>query len=174
MTEFVSLYGGAIRTVLAPGFIDASQLREVPDTQEVFVNGRQAGDEYGDGLGMDESVTVDLLERVDAADDMEALKVHVEEIFDLNGSQRCEIGPFEKVNDSQTCVAHDSRLVLCVGLIRLPQYATDVVLTVNVPGQEGATLNREHKELPKRVVAAYRLLQTMIKHFQVLDGSLFV
>jgi len=37
----VELYGGAITTVVPPGFIDASTLREVRDTQEVYVNSRR-------------------------------------------------------------------------------------------------------------------------------------
>lgn len=177
MTEFVSLYGGALRTVLPPGFIDASSLREVPDTQEVFVNARKDGDQYGDGLGIDESITVDLLERVDASSDAQALKVHVEEIFELNGSKQCEIGPIEVVDGSQTCIAYDSEIVLCVGLIRLGQHETDVVLTVNVPGREAPVRLQQsqgYKELPQNVNSAYRLLKSMIKHFQVLDSSLFV
>lgn len=162
--------------MLPPGFIDASSLREVPDTQEVFVNARKDGDQYGDGLGIDESITVDLLERVDAFNDAQALKVHVEEIFELSGSKKCEIGPIEVVDGSQTCIAYDSQIVLCVGLIRLVQHETDVVLTVNVPGREAPIRLQQsqgYKELPQNVKSAYRLLKSMIKHFQVLDSSLF-
>ncbi|GAV50668.1 hypothetical protein ZYGR_0Z00910 [Zygosaccharomyces rouxii] len=167
----VSLYGGALRTVLPPGFIDASLLRPVPDTQEVYVNGRQEGEDYGDGLGLNESITVDLLERIEASSDEDALKEHVTEIFDLNGSTNCQMDQLHRINSSvYACIAHDVNLVLCVGLIRLPQYGTDVVITINVPGQAVRT----GEELPKEVQATNKVLTTILNQFEVVDGSLFV
>lgn len=167
----VSLYGGAIRTVFPPGFIDASLLRPVPDTQEVFVNGRQEGENYGDELGFHESITVDLLERVDAPRNEDALKEHVTEIFDLNGSANCQMDLMQRINSTKfTCIAHDGKLLLCVGLIRLTQYGTDAVVTINVPGQE----LRAGEQLPREAEAANKALKTILDQFQVVDSSLFV
>ena len=171
MTESIALYGGALRTVLPSGFMDPSLLRPVPDTQEVYVNARQEGEDHGDGLGLHESITVDLLERIESSNDENALHEHVTEIFDLNGSSKCQIEQLNQINSSTyACIAHDVRLVLCVGLIRLPQYGTDVVITINVPGQEVRT----EEDLPKEVQAANKVLTTILNHFEVVDGSLFV
>lgn len=169
--ELVQLYGGALRTVLPSGFIDASLLRPVPDTQEVYVNARQEGKNYSDGLGLNESITVDLLERIESGSDERALHEHVTEIFDLNGSTKCQIEKLSRINSSMyACIAHDVKLVLCIGLIRLPQYGTDVVITINVPEHEVKT----GEDLPREVRAAEGLLKTILDRFEVVDGSLFV
>lgn len=169
--EPVELYGGALRSVLPTGFIDASLLRPVPDTQEVYVNARQEGENHRDGLGLNESITVDLLERIEASSDEAALRDHVAEIFDLNHCTKCQIESIHRTNSSAyVCIAHDVKLVVCVGLIRLAQYDTDVVITINVPGQEVKTGG----EVPKEVEAAAKVLETILDRFEVVDGSLFV
>ncbi|KAI8622709.1 hypothetical protein BC830DRAFT_1052748, partial [Chytriomyces sp. MP71] len=38
MTQSHPLFGGAISLLLPNGYVDASQLRQVPDNQEVFVS----------------------------------------------------------------------------------------------------------------------------------------
>lgn len=75
----ISLFGGAMTVRLPANFIDVSDLRQVPDNQEVFLN--------SDGF---ESITVDILERVEGEiapettvdTDLKALKYHVREIVD--------------------------------------------------------------------------------------------
>lgn len=182
------LYGGAITTYLPEGFLDTSLLREVPDTQEVYVNGREDGESYDDGLARNESVVVDLLERVEACDDLQALREHVAEICSFDGS--AEAAPFAKLETlaggQQACVVFESvdkwgkrelneTVALCVGLIRLEDVATDVVITVHVPvaGSRQSEL-AQGQQLPPTVVAAYRLLLRMIREFKVVDRSLFV
>ncbi|KAJ3336307.1 hypothetical protein HDU93_003111 [Gonapodya sp. JEL0774] len=50
------LFGGAIKAKISDGFLDASQLREIPDTQEVFVHSQT-----------DASVIIEILEVADVA-----------------------------------------------------------------------------------------------------------
>lgn len=189
MLKKLDLYGGAISTVLPEGFLDASLLREVPDTQEIFVNSRETGEKFEDGLGLNESIVVDLLERVSEINDYGALKVHLEEITDLNAGRNMSMVEHETLaNGSQCCVATESidkwgkqekkeTVVLCVGLIRLAEFSTDVVIMINVPVEPAmhAELDQLAKNrLPERATTAYELLKSMVREFKVVDGSLFV
>lgn len=85
------LYGGAITTLIPTNLLDASQIRQVPDTQEVFVN------LLNPLLQKEDSLIFDLMERVDIGDvantgkeeveednDHKAVQVHLDEISDLN------------------------------------------------------------------------------------------
>ncbi|KAF9246585.1 hypothetical protein BU15DRAFT_39831 [Melanogaster broomeanus] len=60
------LFGGAIRAKLPINILDASDVRQVPDTQEVFL--------YTDVMGP--FLVIEVLERVSEPDDMEAVKFH--------------------------------------------------------------------------------------------------
>ncbi|SCU92947.1 LADA_0G00496g1_1 [Lachancea dasiensis] len=197
MHKLQPLYGGAIVCPIPEGFLDASILREVPDTQEVFVNSRDVSEQgkFEDGLGLDESIIVDLLERVEASNDRAALEMHLEEITGLNGSNdwtvaRLAIG--DGVVAHQTCIAvetaykwgkedHSETLVLCVALLRLEDVQTDVVLSVNLPINKTDSLKDLHDwikdpttDAPRQVESAYNVLTTMASNFKVLDSSLFV
>lgn len=192
MSTVTPLYGGAITTLIPAGFLDASMLREVPDTQEVFVNSRSSMDEIKDGLGLNESIIVDLLQRVEASDDREALQFHLKEISDLNGSTEWKLLIHEthtKNNNGQTCimletaykwgkVAEKENVVSCIGLIRLEDVETDVLITVNVPLDQGnfpeETMdNLQHGKIPPRVTMAYNHLVQMVHQFTVKDKALF-
>lgn len=173
------LYGGAVTTYMPDGFLDGSLLREVPDTQEVYVNGREQHERYDDGLGSDESILIDLLELVDEADLLGALRTHVAEIASFNGSgaQNREFAREEPVGpNGRACVVIEEHLVLCVGLVRWADVATDVVITINVPNVPigGAGSSKDSAELPQPVAAAHRLLLRMMSELKLVDRSLFV
>lgn len=76
-TDRVKLYGGAITSTIPLGFVDVSMFRQVPDTQEVFVSNED---------GCDDSVVFDILERVDASSDKQAVSDHIEELSILNNA----------------------------------------------------------------------------------------
>lgn len=180
------LYGGAITTFIPDGFLDASMLREVPDTQEVYVNSRQDAEAANseDGLGTNESVIVDLLQRVEAADDESALQVHLEDITALNGGDGFEIIKKEVAKDGTiTCILAESAykwgkkdlketLVICLALKRLEDVQTDVVISVNVPLLQNELQGQD--EIPPRIQACYKILQEMVNQFKIVDKSLFV
>lgn len=188
------LYGGAIVTVIPEGFLDASILREVPDTQEVFVNSREDSEEnkFNDGLGTNESVIIDLLQAVDEPNDREALSVHIQEITSMNGSNDWKLVRYESpAPHVQTCIAVESAykwgkrdmketLVLCLALLRLEKVQTDVVLSVNVPLADTTEIQamseavNDSGNIPPRIQAAYTLVKEMADEFKVLDESLFV
>lgn len=163
-------------TYIPEGFLDGSLLREVPDTQEVYVNGREPHERYDDGLGTDESIVVDLLERVEDPDIESALRTHVAEIATFNGSdaQVREFARETSVGDNmRAALVIEEHLVLCVGLVRWPDVDTDVIITVNVPRSIAKSL-KEDGELPPEVEAAYTLLLRMMRELKLVDRSLFV
>ncbi|CAL9732525.1 nuclear import protein Mog1p [Monosporozyma unispora] len=197
----VQLYGGAIATVIPQGFLDASMLREVPDTQEVYVNSRSKSDDFNDGLGFNESVIIDLLQRVEEEDDKKALDFHLKEIADLNGSTEWELLKYDNKFDqlatpsaAQTCifletaykwgkVSEKEIVISCIGLIRLKDVETDVLITVNIPldstKYSDETLNRltesikDSTKLPQRISTGYNILLEIVKKFNIKDKSLF-
>ena len=83
----VLLYGGALSAALPDTFKDVSEIRQVPDNQEVYL----------DAEGFT-SVVFDILERVDAGHDEEAMNVHLGEVLEdeqhgrvLEGCSRVEL-----------------------------------------------------------------------------------
>ena len=191
MSKVTELYGGAITTVIPGGFLDASLVREVPDTQEVFVNSRKEDEakDFNDGLLFNESVIVDLLQMVDARTDKDALDIHIKEIASLNKSSELHIVKYEPLTDTtQSCIcvedaykwgklSEKETVAVCTALIRLADVETDVVLTINVPvtqDQPEELSILEKGELPSRILAAYKLVKDMAVQFRVVDNSFFV
>lgn len=187
------LYGGAITTVIPQKFLDVSMIRQVPDTQEVFVNSRMDNEVVNDGLAFNESVIVDLLQRVKEDDDMKALDEHLREISDLNGAQKWEILDCKQqgsvINSLVVEIAYkwgkkslEGTVVMCIGLIRLNEYDTDVIISVIVPvsteselqSLSDAVIQKRPELLPSRIKTASELLEAMTSSFKVEDPTLFV
>ncbi|CAI4045157.1 hypothetical protein SUVZ_10G2600 [Saccharomyces uvarum] len=183
--KVVELYGGAITTVVPAGFLDASSFREVPDTQEVYVNSRRDADKFKDGLATNESIIVDLLETVDKADLREAWMFHVDDLTELNGTSQWEtlqedtiqqgtkLTGLVKVTNKRGKQDLAQTVVVGVALIRLSQFDTDAVISINVPLTEEEASQARNNEVPPRCRAVYRLLQEMVDEFLVVDASLF-
>ena len=97
MAQPKELYGGAMVANVPPDFMDAryvwyqatvhtsantaSDMRQVPDNQEVFLDGNGA-----------DSIIFDVCERVRSPTDVDALKYHAEDII-------------EGINPSITCIS---------------------------------------------------------------------
>lgn len=173
--ETRQLYGGAITMSIPVGFMDASLLREIPDTQEVYVNDRKQSESQvlNDGLGLESSVVIDLLERVESQD---PLQVHIEEILRLNDvpSNTVKIAEKQRIvtetlSDAQlTVVQLDNSTKLCIGLLRLGEFATDVLVTL--------TDSLNTKEPIRDFADSSRLIsimKSMLESFKVIDSKLF-
>lgn len=91
------LYGGAVCTKIPHGLIDASQLRQIPDTQEVFLN-MSSNESDPTSLYKDDSLIVELLERIDS-EDRESVIAHLAELSNLNavGENEWEILKYDKI-----------------------------------------------------------------------------
>lgn len=157
--EHKQLYGGAITVDIPTGVLDASNFRQIPDTQEVFVANSDNVDNYAQ-LNKDDSIIVDLMERVEARDDQEAIRVHYSEISALNdASNEWHLVSVEEAGAKQRYVAvgvepalkwgraevpegaettsgdsasYKPTLVVVLGVIRLDKVDTDLLITYNV------------------------------------------
>uniref|UniRef100_A0A0K3CEM9 Ran-interacting Mog1 protein n=1 Tax=Rhodotorula toruloides TaxID=5286 RepID=A0A0K3CEM9_RHOTO len=149
------LYGGAITTTIPPSFIDASDLRQVPDTQEVFL-----------APDSDLSLITEVLELVKddgAGDDLErAVRPGLPTILGpavLSGLQT--ISKFNRPASEA-----DTVLIL-LALWRVPQRDADVTLCVNWPVKDGETGEERSEEEARRV------FEEAVRAFDVKDFGLF-
>lgn len=195
------LYGGGLSADIPTGFIDASEFREVPDTQEVFVH-----------QTVDDSIVIDLLECVEEDGD-DAVNIHLKEIAELNNAEAHEYSrlyteqttlnqidqtppPFAIITiaieparkwgrsahldgshepDSQ--VLESPLLVTVLAVVRLQDVCTDLLASYNVP----ITLRQDYdgvvsgnpESMPGRVQNALESIRTIVKSMKIHDWQLF-
>ncbi|KAM4574572.1 ran guanine nucleotide release factor [Fundulus diaphanus] len=139
------LFGGALSAVVPHNLTDVSELREIPDNQEVFAHPHT-----------DQSLIVELLEYQGQVADQDAARYHFEDIAGSNEAREpgaFEVGdvvalPKAEVSLSECSSAWMLKGTQCVskfneearntvsvhlGLFRLPQFSTDVLITFNDP-----------------------------------------
>lgn len=139
------LFGGALSAVIPHSATDISELREIPDNQEVFAHAHT-----------DQSLIVELVEYQGQVADQDAARYHFEDIAGSN--KALEPGAFEvtsvvalpkselSLSECSTawmlsgtqCVSkfnEEARnsVTIHLGLFRLPQFSTDVLITFNDP-----------------------------------------
>ncbi|CAH2352324.1 nuclear import protein Mog1p [[Candida] railenensis] len=182
---FYPLYGGAVATELPSEAIDVSQIREIPDTQEVFIIESKQNDPK-----LDSSIIFDLLESVQANTVEELLQLHIKEISE----------DVEKPTTSYQTIRNDSlnqdayftyfiqkspkrdkySSVTLIGLIQLKKVDTDVLISVNVPfipsaqellTQEG--IERDLSDSSTSIGKGYKLLKSATANYTVKDWQLF-
>ncbi|KAF2084527.1 Mog1p/PsbP-like protein [Saccharata proteae CBS 121410] len=198
--EFISteLFGGAIVVDLPACFVDASNIRQVPDNQEVFL----------DSNGFT-SLIFDLTERVDApaaGSDEEALKYHFSDIIDEEtnedstriwqsgavGMGKMASHPAYTLLATQhppspktttTTPTHPPKptpdfTAILLLLLRLEAQKTDIVVTINVPhapGEYAATeVDFEKKQFGALTERARAALERVRESFEVREWGLFV
>ncbi|XP_053574292.1 ran guanine nucleotide release factor [Bombina bombina] len=137
------LFGGAFSTVLPPFVQDVSDLREIPDNQEVFAHSCT-----------DQSIIVELLEYQEGVSDTEAARYHFEDVASSNDadgkSEVLSVQPLPLAQLSLTSCTNAWALTgrqlvakfneqacnlvnMHLALFRLPQYSTDLLVTFNDP-----------------------------------------
>ncbi|XP_043095628.1 ran guanine nucleotide release factor [Puntigrus tetrazona] len=139
------LFGGALSAVIPHSAQDVSELRQIPDNQEVFAHSQT-----------DQSIIIELLEYQSQVQDADAARYHFEDVAASNkvverGSW--EVRGVEQVLQSELSMQECSSAWLLSGaqliskfneeakntvnihlcLFRLPQYTTDILLTFNDP-----------------------------------------
>ncbi|XP_075417027.1 ran guanine nucleotide release factor [Tenrec ecaudatus] len=143
------LFGGAFSAILPPGTIDVSDLRPVPDNQEVFCH-----------RATDQSLIVELLELQAHVQGEEAARYHFEDVGGVQGARGVHVEavrplPLENLALRGCCqeawilsgkqqVAKENQQVakevtLHQALLRLAQYHTDLLLTFNQPHPENGS-----------------------------------
>lgn len=172
-------------TELPSNAIDVSQIREIPDTQEVFILESKQNDPK-----LDQSIIFDLLESVKADTVEEILQLHIKEISDDVEQPTTSHQTIR--NDSlsqdayftffiQNSPKHDKySLVTLIGLIQLKKVETDVLISVNVPiipleheilTQEG--IERDLSDASTPIGEGYKLLKSATANYFVKDWQLF-
>ncbi|XP_032093997.1 ran guanine nucleotide release factor [Thamnophis elegans] len=134
------LFGGAFSARLPPGSLDISELRQVPDNQEVFVH-----------PSTDQSVIVELLEYQAGVPDENAARYHFEDIAGSSAHSEIlsqdQFAPallaFEGCNSAWQLTGRQevakfneeakNDVSVHLVLLRLPQYGTDLLVTFNDP-----------------------------------------
>lgn len=180
------LFGGALSAVMPPNATDISELREIPDNQEVFAHSHT-----------DQSLIVELVEYQSQVADQDAARYHFEDIAGSNKALEpgdftvTDVVPLSKSEVSLSvcssawmltgtqCVSkfnEEARNVvtLHLGVFRLPQFTTDVLITFNDPlsislDSSSATSAETHKD-PWTVLDFRRLLDTLTLHNPGLFG----
>ncbi|ODQ79324.1 hypothetical protein BABINDRAFT_161733 [Babjeviella inositovora NRRL Y-12698] len=156
------LYGGAITTHIPNGLLDASTLRQIPDSQEVFLNPKLDADSEG-MLREDDTLIIELMERLENDTDLDSIKEHLSEISNLNGVGKTEwqiLKLHEVLNPSliedkayiavvsepakkwgrETEGTIELTLVLVFGILRINKLETDLLVNLNLPFKAAAEL----------------------------------
>ncbi|XP_072294502.1 ran guanine nucleotide release factor [Eucyclogobius newberryi] len=181
------LFGGALSTVIPSSSTDISTLRDIPDNQEVFAHAHT-----------DQSIIVELLEYQAQVADQDAARYHFEDIAGSN--KALEPGAFQVTNiiplpkselSLSQCISgwmltgaqsvskfnEEARntVTIHLGLFRLPQFSTDILVTFNDPqsidveSSSASSVSGTHTE-PWTVQDFQTLLQSLTLHDPGLFG----
>ncbi|XP_030648606.1 ran guanine nucleotide release factor [Chanos chanos] len=139
------LFGGALSAVIPHSARDISELRQIPDNQEVFAHSQT-----------DQSVIIELLEYQSHVNDSDAARYHFEDVAGSNKATEAgswEVRSVEALPKSELSLQECSSAWLLsgaqliskfneeakntvnihLGLFRLPQFTTDILVTFNDP-----------------------------------------
>lgn len=180
------LFGGAMSALLPNHVTDISELREIPDNQEVFAHAHT-----------DQSLIVELLEYQAEVADENAAVYHFQDIAGSNKAQEpghCEVTNVVLLAKSDLSFSQCSSAWMLtgtqrvskfnegaanvvnvhLGLYRLPQFSTDVLVCFNdpqsiSPASSSASSAQTHRE-PWTPMDFQRLLQTLTLHEPGLFG----
>ena len=172
---------------LPPGFFDASMVREVPDSQEVFCN-----------LDTDQSLIVEILEReASRADGFDALSYFAQDLAEANGANSTipfdptavrtypvheqmrshvsycgSLSFVQRISKFRESAAND--VLVIVGLVRLPNVASDILISLSTPLRIDAASSsaKSASHVVSKEDAANTMAQVM-QSFVVKRWSLF-
>ncbi|KAG8690663.1 hypothetical protein FRC11_009961 [Ceratobasidium sp. 423] len=172
------LFGGAITVQLPAGLTDASDLRQVPDTQEVFL-----------ATDSDVSVVFEILQRVEPDNPIEVAKFHFDslshdndavsstvEFVNTPAQQPESAGPIKlSVLQGTQLVpkfnrTHPDTVKIFLAVYRVVEKDIDLVLTFNVPVQTEKTGSAVDAEGAKRWFDAY---EAAVASLKIIDFGLF-
>ncbi|KAG7092271.1 hypothetical protein E1B28_008633 [Marasmius oreades] len=172
----LKLFEGAITATAPSNLIDASDIRQVPDTQEVFL--------FSDSSV---SIIVEILERVEPTNYEEAIKFHFDSLAHDNNASSEKIDSINIIpNDREdntpsaivlsgrqsvpkyTCTQPDE-VRIYMALYRVPEKPIDLVVTFNVPvaSLDGGAVDAEG------VKTIERHFDTFVRSLRIIDFRLF-
>ncbi|EGN95995.1 hypothetical protein SERLA73DRAFT_185471 [Serpula lacrymans var. lacrymans S7.3] len=170
------LFGGAIVADLPPRVIDVSNLRQVPDNQEVFVYAENSV-----------SFVIEILEAVAAPDDHGAARFHFDSLAHDNDAEGCTVLDIQDVindrgDDTPSPIVLQGtqqirkynrpvldQVEIMLSLFRVKRKDIDIVVTVNIPvlAADGGAISRE------RVAGIKTDFDKLVRSLQIIDYSLF-
>ncbi|KAM6163331.1 ran guanine nucleotide release factor isoform 2-T2 [Rhynchocyon petersi] len=163
------LFGGAFSAVLPAGAVDVSDLRPVPDNQEVFCH-----------RAIDQSLIVELLELQTHVRGEEAARYHFEDVGSVQGARAAQVEavrplPLENLalggccqeawvlsGKQQIAKENQQEVIVHQALLRLTQYQTDILLTFNQPPPENSSLGPENLSSPPWSLGDFEQLVTSL------------
>lgn len=162
----VPLYGGAMLTELPKSYADASNFREVPDHQEVWVD-----------TSSDRSVIIEVLEQKEVPD-TEAMEFFLNDLASFNEATEAKVlhtkplapeevphlgcRAFMAVGQQMVAKFKEERVdpvQIYAAVLRLPEVTTDILITLNDPGHS-------HAE-------SADMFAHLLKSFRIVDWQLF-
>ncbi|KAK5173075.1 uncharacterized protein LTR77_003197 [Saxophila tyrrhenica] len=182
----VDLFGGAIAASLPSTYADVSEIRQVPDNQEVYLD--------TNGFA---SIVVDILERVEKPD-TEALQFHLSDIVDEDASEtkvwttaEAHLANLPQGTPAYTLFAtsppgekqkgrpnEPDFVGILLTMVRLEKQKTDILLAINVPHIAGqydpAAIDPAQGKQGALLEAAVEHRTKLIETFEVKDWDLFV
>eukprot|EP00931_Biecheleriopsis_adriatica_P039642 TRINITY_DN22658_c0_g1_i1.p1 TRINITY_DN22658_c0_g1~~TRINITY_DN22658_c0_g1_i1.p1 ORF type:complete len:213 (+),score=49.92 TRINITY_DN22658_c0_g1_i1:79-639(+) len=179
-TREVELYGGAISCDLPRSFSDASNFREVPDHQEVWVD-----------TCSDRSLMIEILESKDVTDDeaisfflsdlaafnaavdptvVERRVLAAEEVPHLPPEVRCLHGVGEQTI-AKFKEVRGNRVRIHAAALRLQHQSTDILITLNDP----VAIDPESSSAsaPAADSRAEAIFSSVLRSFRIVDWNLF-
>ncbi|KIM48849.1 hypothetical protein M413DRAFT_438024 [Hebeloma cylindrosporum] len=170
------LFGGAITAQSAPDLIDASNIRQVPDTQEVFIYPHS-----------NISIIVEILQRVEHSDLNDAIRFHFDSLAHDNSARSAEVEnvaaiPNDKQNETLPAMVlkghqmvpkfnHTApdKVQILMALFRVESKLVDLVVTFNIPLEsvDGGAVNSRDAEKAKVD------FDTFSRSLRIVDFGLF-
>ncbi|KAI8099784.1 uncharacterized protein BX664DRAFT_322111 [Halteromyces radiatus] len=181
------LFGGSIYTIIKSSYIDASNLRQVPDNQEVFLDMRT-----------NQSLIIELLEKVEHLNE-EAAKFHFEQIAEHNNATSYSIKGVEHVSidvaapklplDTTVYFVRGIQNVakfnedavnhveLVMAVVRLEKVQTDLIISLNAPIQLAPNSSEMHDINQIEPIAPVALIieevKQIVQALEIHDWGLF-
>jgi len=181
----INLYDESIQMAIPTGFTDASDLRPIPDNQEVYVDANGTT-----------SIVVELQERVNGfTTDEEAMKYHIEDLaggcgdtIRLYQTQRVTMHKLHTTIPAYTMIATAHPIAAtasspAVGaftgiymvMVRLVEQNCDVIVTINVPHDErlAREVKMEEGRLGEKMEEGKVIRDAVVASFWVKNWGLF-
>lgn len=182
----INLYGGACRIDIPDRFIDVSNLRQVPDHQEVFVCGTRT----------DQSIIVEIVELSSTVPDDQIASFHLEELASANQSTVSTIiHPQETISDEVMPQFASRFKAFCVGqqqvakfhetarnvvnvylfALRLRDHDAEVLITFNDPTfiDPQSSAAKDAQAVGQDIEKSMRLFRHVVQSFHIVDYGLF-
>ncbi|KAJ4309083.1 hypothetical protein N0V94_009088 [Neodidymelliopsis sp. IMI 364377] len=176
------LYGGAITVDLPSTFADTSQIREVPDHQEVYLD-----------LQGYSSIVVEILEYVEKNSDEEALQYHFADLIDEEDSSNVlEQGRavMKKLSDKTIYTIRSIQtpppntnpnrkvpefVYIHLLLLRLKEQGTDLMVQINIPHYPGEYEKPKEGEgeVTQLMKDSEKIKDRILESFEIKEWGLF-